>query len=71
MNTRISTQIATFRSGLLNRTGQLSALALAPCLVLGALVSAAATSAPAAAAWVPLLSVCWLLLGRDLLRSRS
>lgn len=62
--------IATFRSGLLSRTGRLSAVALAPCLVLGALVSAAATSAPTAASWVPLFGACWFLLGRDLLRSR-
>jgi hypothetical protein len=62
--------IATFRSGLLSRTGRLSAVAVAPCLVLGALVSAAATSAPVAAAWVPVLAACWFLLGRDLLRSR-
>jgi hypothetical protein len=61
--------IATFRSGLLGRAGRLSAAALAPCLVLGALVSAAATSAPAAAAWVPVLAACWFLLGHDLLRS--
>jgi hypothetical protein len=61
--------IATFRSRLLSRAGRLSAVAVAPCLVLGALVSAAATSAPIAAAWVPVLAACWFLLGRDLLRS--
>ena len=59
--------IATFRLRLLSRAGRLSAVALAPCLVLGALVSAAA--APIAAAWVPVLAACWFLLGRDLLRS--
>ena len=62
--------IATFRSGLLSRTGRLSAVAVAPCLVLGALVSAASTSAPSPQPgcryWPPAGS----LLGRDLLRSR-
>ena len=62
--------IATYRAGLLSRTGRLATMALAACLVLGALVSAAATSAPVAAAWVPVLAACWFLLGRDLLRSR-
>lgn len=63
--------IATFRSRLLGPPGRIAAVALAPCLVLGALVSAAATTAPVAAAWVPLFGACWFLLGRDLLRSRS
>ena len=63
--------IATFRSRLLGRAGRLSAVTLAPCLVLGALVSASATSALVAAAWVPALAACWFLLGRDLIRSRS
>jgi hypothetical protein len=62
--------IATCRSGLLGRTGRMSAAALAPCLVLGAFVSAAATSAAVAAVWVPVLGACWFLLGHDLLRSR-
>jgi hypothetical protein len=62
--------IAAFRSHLLSRTGRFAAVALAPCLVLGALTSAAATSAPAAAAWVMVFSACWFLLGRALLRSR-
>ena len=62
--------IATFRSRLLTRTGRLSAVALAPCLVLGALLSSAATSAPVAAAWVPVFGACWFLLGRDILSSR-
>jgi hypothetical protein len=61
--------VAAFRSRLLSRTGRIAAVALTPCLVLGALTSAAATSAPAAAAWVPAFSACWFLLGRALLRS--
>jgi hypothetical protein len=61
--------VAAFRSRLLSRTGRIAAVALTPCLVLGALSSAAATSAPAAAAWVLVFSACWFLLGRALLQS--
>ena len=62
--------VAAFRSGLLSRSGRIAALALTPSLILGALTSAAATSAPAAAAWVLVFSAFWFLLGRALLRSR-
>jgi len=37
---------------------------------MNALISAAATSAPVAAAWVP-VCICWFLLGRSVLRSAS
>jgi hypothetical protein len=63
--------IATFRSRLLSSSGRLSAVALGPCLILGALISAAATSAPVAAAWVPVFCICWFVLGRSLQRSAS
>jgi hypothetical protein len=63
--------IATFRSRLLSSSGRLSAVALGPCLILGALISAAAMSAPVAAAWVPIFCICWFMLGRSLLRSAS
>ena len=61
--------VAAFRSRLLSRTGRLAAVALTPCLVVGALTSAAATSAPTAAAWVLMFSACWFVLGRALLQS--
>ena len=61
--------VAAYRSRLLSRSGRIAALALTPCLVLGALTSAAATSAPAAAAWVLVFSACWFLLGRALVGS--
>ena len=63
--------IAAFRSRLLSRSGRLSAVALGPCLILAALISAAATSARVAAAWVPVFCICWFVLGRSLLRSAS
>ena len=61
--------VAALRSRLLSRTGRFAAVALTPCLVLGPLTSAAATSAPAAAAWVLVFSACWFQLGRALLHS--
>jgi hypothetical protein len=61
--------VAAYRARLLSLSGRIAAVALTPCLVLGAVTSAAATSAPAAAAWVLVFSACWILLGRALVRS--
>jgi hypothetical protein len=63
-------EVAAFRSHLLSRSGRIAALALTPCLILGALSSSAATSAPAATVWMLAFSACWFLLGRALVRSR-
>ena len=63
--------IATFRSGLLSRTGRLSAVIVAPCLTHGALISAAAPTPLVAVTWVLVFAACWLLLGHALPRSSS
>jgi hypothetical protein len=59
--------VAILRSAELDRTGRLAAAALAPLLVLAALIGAATASAAGAAACLGLFGMCWFLLGRSLL----
>ena len=59
--------VATLRSGVLDRTGRLAAVALAPVLLLAALSTATTGSAAVPAACLVLFGVCWALLGRSLL----
>jgi hypothetical protein len=61
--------IATARSHLLASAGRLAAAAITPCLVVGAITSAATASPWAPAVWLLVISASWFLLGRSLLRA--
>ena len=60
--------VAVLRSARLDRAGRLAAAALAPLLVLAAFTGAATVSAAAAAACLGVFGMCWMLVGRSLLR---